>query len=189
LICDEIQTGLGRTGQFLAAQHEGVKPDVLVLGKALGGGLLPVSLFLARKDVMAVFTPGDHGSTFGGNPLAAAVGLAALNLLLDEKLISNAAETGEYFINSLKALKSPLIKDVRGRGLMIGLEIHPRCPARALCLKLLKFGVLSKDTHGTVIRLAPPLMITRAQIDTVIAALQQVLTEAEHEVDGAVSQR
>jgi ornithine--oxo-acid transaminase len=188
LICDEIQTGLGRTGQFLASQHDGVKPDGLVLGKALGGGLLPVSLFLTRKDVMAVFTPGDHGSTFGGNQLAAVVGYAALNVLIEEKLISNSAELGEYLLQALKELKSPLIKDVRGRGLMVGVEIHSRYSARALCLKLLKLGVLTKETHGTVIRLAPPLVITKEQLDVVISAMKTVLTEAEHELNGAVDQ-
>jgi ornithine--oxo-acid transaminase len=188
LICDEIQTGLGRTGQFLASQHDGVKPDGLVLGKALGGGLLPVSLFLTRKDVMAVFTPGDHGSTFGGNQLAAAVGYAALNVLIEEKLISNSAELGEYLLQSLKELKSPLIKEVRGKGLMIGVEIHSRYSAHALCLKLIKQGVLTKETHGTVIRLAPPLVITKEQLDVVISAIKTVLTEAEHELNGAVDQ-
>jgi ornithine--oxo-acid transaminase len=188
LICDEIQTGLGRTGQFLASQHEAVKPDGLVLGKALGGGLLPVSLFLTSKEVMDVFTPGDHGSTFGGNQLAAAVGLAALNILIDENLIARSAELGEYLLQSLKELKSPLIKEVRGKGLMVGVEINSRYSARALCLKLLKQGVLTKETHGTVIRLAPPLVITKEQLDVVISALKNVLAEAEHEVNGAVDQ-
>lgn len=189
MICDEIQTGLGRTGKFLASEHDGVKPDCLLLGKALGGGLLPVSLFLARKDVMDVFTPGDHGSTFGGNQLAAAVGMAAVEVLVDEKLISRSAELGEYFLNRLKALKSNLIKDARGKGLLIGLEINPRYySARALCLKLLKHGVLAKETHGTVIRLAPPLIISREQLDTVITAISRVLAEAEQEINGAVDQ-
>jgi ornithine--oxo-acid transaminase len=189
LICDEIQTGLGRTGRFLASEHEGVKPDCLVLGKALGGGLLPVSLFLARQDVMDVFTPGDHGSTFGGNPLAAGVGLAALDVLVNDKLISRSAELGDYFLHQLKALKSKLIKDVRGKGLLVGLEIDPRYySAHALCLKLLKQGVLSKETHGTVIRLAPPLIINKEQLDTVVLALSKVLAEAEQELNGAVGQ-
>lgn len=179
-ICDEIQTGLGRTGKLLACQHEGVHPDGLILGKALGGGLIPVSLFLSRRDVMDVFTPGDHGSTFGGNPLAAAVGKAALDLLYDEKLIERAEEMGGYLRESLLKMKSPLISDVRGRGLLVGLMINPRYySAREVCLRLLKFSVLSKETHGTVIRLAPPLVITKEQIDTVIAAISSVLTEAE----------
>lgn len=179
-ICDEIQTGLGRTGKLLACQHENVQPDGIVLGKALGGGLIPVSLFLSRQDVMDVFTPGDHGSTFGGNPLAAAVGKAALDLLYEEKLIERAEEMGAYLRECLMKIKSPLISDVRGRGLLVGLMINPRYySARELCLRLLKLSVLSKETHGTVIRLAPPLVIAKEQIDTVIAAISRALTEAE----------
>jgi ornithine--oxo-acid transaminase len=182
LICDEIQTGLGRTGKLLACEHDNVKPDGLVLGKALGGGLLPVSLFLSRSDVMNVFTPGDHGSTFGGNPLAAAVGLAAIDVLLDENLSANAADLGQYFLQRLKEIKSPLITDVRGKGLLIGLEIDPRYyTARELCLKLLKAGVLTKDTHSTVVRLAPPLVINQAQLDAAISAIQSVVLETEQE--------
>jgi ornithine--oxo-acid transaminase len=180
LICDEIQTGLGRTGKFLASQHENVQPDSLILGKTLGGGLLPVSLFLARHDVMDVFTPGDHGSTFGGNPLAAAVALEALNVLIDDNLISQSAALGEYFIQCLKDIKSPLIMEVRGKGLMIGVEIHAAYSARTLCLELLKQGVLTKDTHGTVIRFAPPLVISKEQIDTVLVAFKHVLAAAVH---------
>lgn len=177
MICDEIQTGLGRTGKLLAFQHEGIRPDAIVLGKALGGGLLPVSLFLTRKDVMDVFTPGDHGSTFGGNPLAAAVGKAALDVLMEEKLIERAATLGDYFQAQLKTIDSPLIKDVRGKGLLIGVEIDAHCPARQICLKMLEHGVLTKETHGTVIRFAPPLIITKEQIDTVVEALRAVLAE------------
>jgi ornithine--oxo-acid transaminase len=189
LICDEIQTGLARTGKFLASEYDDVVPDGLVLGKALGGGLLPVSLFLSRKDVMDVFTPGDHGSTFGGNPLAAAVGLAALEVLVVDKFVTRSAELGEYFLQNLKALKSSLIIEVRGRGLLVGLEINPRYySARTLCLKLLAQGVLTKETHGTVIRLAPPLIITKEQLDTVVSAIKQVLAEAEKELNGAVDQ-
>ncbi len=188
LICDEIQTGLGRTGKFLACDHEGIAPDGLILGKALGGGLLPVSLFLARKDVMDVFTPGDHGSTFGGNELAAVVGLAAVNVLIEENLTARAAESGADLLQKLKQLKSPIIADIRGKGLLIGIEINPRYySARALCLKLLKKGILSKETHGTVIRLAPPLMISSEQINTVVSAISQVLTEAEQEMQGTVN--
>ncbi len=179
-IADEIQTGMGRTGKFLACEHENVQPDGVLLGKALGGGLLPVSLFLSRKDVMDVFTPGDHGSTFGGNPLAAAVGIAALDVLADEKLVERAHEMGAYLRQSLEKLNSPLISEIRGKGLLIGLKINPRYySAREICLRLLKEGVLSKETHGTVIRLAPPLVITREQIDTVVAAISNVLTNAE----------
>lgn len=180
LICDEIQTGMGRTGKFLACEHDGVKPDGVVLGKALGGGLLPVSVFLTSHEVMNVFTPGDHGSTFGGNPLAATVGAMAIDILFKENLIANATECGDYLQENLKNLKSALIKEVRGKGLLIGLEINPRYySARELCLRLLKHGILSKETHGTVIRLAPPLLITRKQIDTVVAAISFVLSEAE----------
>ncbi len=187
LICDEIQTGLGRTGKFLAADHENVKPDALVLGKALGGGLLPVSMFLSKNEVMDVFTPGDHGSTFGGNPLAAAVGLEALNTLINDKLVQKSAELGKYLVEKLQALKSPLIKEVRGKGLLVGVEIFAEYSAREICLKLLKRGVLSKETHGTVIRLAPPLVITKEQIDTVVNAIQEVLHDTQKEVKEAVN--
>ena len=179
LICDEIQTGMGRTGKLLASEHENVKPDGVLLGKALGGGLLPVSLFLSRKDVMDVFQPGDHGSTFGGNQLAAAVGIAAIDVLFKEKLIERSAESGRYLMEALKKMKSPLIQDIRGKGLLVGIAIHPRYSARDICLKLLKEGVLTKDTHGTVIRLAPPLLISHEQIDQVVAAIGRVLSEVE----------
>ena len=177
LICDEVQTGLGRTGKFLAYQHEDVKPDGVLLGKALGGGLLPVSLFLSRKEVMNVFTPGDHGSTFGGNPLAAAVATTALKVLFDENLIDQAAQLGAYFLAQLKAIQSPLIKEVRGKGLLIGLEINEKYPAHLICKKLLKRGILTKETHGTVLRFAPPLVITKVEIDRVIEKIKAVLSE------------
>jgi len=182
MICDEIQTGLGRTGKLLAFQHEGIKPDAVVLGKALGGGLLPVSLFLTRKEIMDVFTPGDHGSTFGGNPLAAVVGDMALQVLVEDKLIERAATMGEYFQKQLRSIRSPLIKEVRGRGLLIGLEVVDGYHAHDICLKLLEHGILTKETHRTVIRFAPPLIITEEQIDTVIKALTQVFTEVKAEV-------
>ncbi len=176
MICDEVQTGLGRTGALLACDLEGIKPDGLMLGKALGGGLLPVSAFLAREDVMAQFTPGDHGSTFGGNPLSAAVGLAALDLLEREQLSMRVAESGEYLMARLKQLKHPAITEVRGRGLLIGVEIAPGfASARAVCEKLMEEGVLTKDTHGTVVRLAPPLVIDRAQIDAAVNAFVRAL--------------
>lgn len=179
LICDEIQTGMGRTGKFLASDHENIRPDAVLLGKALGGGLLPVSVFLARRDVMDVFTPGDHGSTFGGNPLAAAVGAKALDILFKENLIERASELGDYFRDRLKQIKSPLILDVRGKGLLIGVEINPRYhSAREICLRLLKHGILSKETHQTVIRFAPPLIITKEQIDEAVKKVADVLTEA-----------
>ena len=179
MIADEIQTGLGRTGKLLACHHEDVQPDAIVLGKALGGGLLPVSLFLTRHEVMDVFTPGDHGSTFGGNALAAAVGNAALEVLQEEQLTERAAQLGEYFRAELKKIQSRLIVDVRGKGLLIGLEIAKDYPAKKLCLQLLEQGVLSKETHHTVVRLAPPLVITKEQIDTAVLALQSVLTAVE----------
>lgn len=183
LMCDEIQTGLGRTGKFLACEHENVKPDAVLLGKALGGGLLPVSMFLTRHDVMNVFTPGDHGSTFGGNPLAATVGLAALDVLISDNLIERSAELGDYLVTKLKKIKSPLIETVRGKGLLVGLAINPRYySARDICLRLMQRGVLSKETHDTVIRLAPPLVITQAQLDGVIAVITEVLAEAEMEL-------
>lgn len=176
LICDEVQTGLGRTGRLLACEHDGVKPDGVILGKAIGGGLLPVSMFLARKEVMGVFNPGDHGSTFGGNFLAAAVGLEALNVLIEEDLIDRAAKLGGYFMERLRTLHSPLIKAVRGKGLLIGVEIDPLyCSARDVCEAMMGRGVLSKDTHGTVVRLAPPLVVTKQQIDEAVAVIQRVV--------------
>ncbi len=178
LIADEIQTGLGRTGKLLACEHEGVKPDGLILGKALGGGLLPVSAFLTRRDVMAVFTPGDHGSTFGGNPLAAAVGLEALDVLVEERLAARSAELGGYLLEKLAALKSPFIKSLRGKGLFVGIEIDPlRARAREVCERLMAQGILSKETHATVVRLAPPLVVTREQLDWAVERIGQVLAE------------
>jgi ornithine--oxo-acid transaminase len=175
MVCDEIQTGLGRTGRLLAYQHDDMKPDAVVLGKALGGGLLPVSAFLSSQEVMDVFTPGDHGSTFGGNPLGAAVAAASLDVLVEEKLVNRAKELGDYFQQQLKTISSPLIKEVRGKGLLIGVEIDETYPARQICLKLKEKGVLTKETHGTVIRFSPPLVITREQIDVVVGALKEVL--------------
>ena len=176
MVCDEVQTGLGRTGALLACDHEGVKPDGLMLGKALGGGLLPVSAFLARADVMAQFTPGDHGSTFGGNPLAAAVGLAALDLLESEQLAPRAKEHGDHLMAQLRGLGHPAITEVRGKGLLVGVQIDPAfASARAVCEGLMQEGVLTKDTHHTVVRLAPPLVVTPAQLDEAVAALARVL--------------
>jgi ornithine--oxo-acid transaminase len=180
LICDEVQTGLGRTGRLLASEHEGVRPDGLILGKALGGGVLPVSAFLARRDVMDVFRPGDHGSTFAGNALAAAVALEALEVIVDERLSERAEELGEYFLRQLRTLHSPLIREVRGKGLLIGMEFEPGAvSARLVCERLLDRGVLTKDTHHTVIRFAPPLIITRRQIDQAVGALREVLQELD----------
>jgi ornithine--oxo-acid transaminase len=180
LIADEIQTGLGRTGKLLACQHEAVQPDGLILGKALGGGILPVSLFLAKQEVMNVFTPGDHGSTFGGNPLAAAVGLEALDILVEEKLAERSAAMGDYLMSELRKIESPLITDIRGRGLFVGIEVDPAlCSARSLCEALMARGLLSKETHATVIRLAPPLIISREEIDWAVARIREVLAETE----------
>ncbi|MGZ5087005.1 MAG: ornithine--oxo-acid transaminase [Usitatibacter sp.] len=178
LIVDEVQTGLGRTGKVLACHHEGVGPDGIILGKALGGGLLPVSAFCAREEVMGVFRPGDHGSTFGGNALGAAVGFESLSVLVDEKLADRAAAMGAYLLQRLKAISSPMVVDVRGLGLLIGLEIDTRrASARQFVETLLKHGVLSKDTHGTVARFAPPLIIDREQIDWAVARIRDALAE------------
>lgn len=176
LFCDEIQSGLGRTGRLLACQHDGVTPDGLMLGKALGGGLLPVSLFLARREVMEVFKPGDHGSTFGGNPIAAAVGLAALETLIGEGLIERAAAVGAHLLNRLASIKSPIIREVRGRGLFAGVELHrDLASAAAVTMRLLQAGVLTKDTHRNTIRFAPPLIIDEAQVDWAVERLAEVL--------------
>ncbi len=176
MIADEVQTGLGRTGRVLACGHEGVRPDGLTLGKALGGGLLPVSAFLAREDVMAQFGPGDHGSTFGGNPLGAAVGTAALQLLEDGPFCDNAVEQGRYLMERLRRLAHPAIVDIRGKGLFVGVEIDPAfASARQVCDALAGRGVLTKDTHGTVVRLAPALTIQRAEIDVAVDALGRAL--------------
>ncbi len=180
LICDEIQTGLGRTGRLLASQHEGVVPDGLILGKALGGGILPVSLFLGRRELLGVFRPGDHGSTFGGNPLAAAVGLEALNILVDEDLPARSAAMGAYLLERLRELSSPLVREVRGKGLFIGLDIDPgKARAREVCERLMARGLLSKETHETVVRLAPPLSISREQIDWAVDRIAEVLIEMD----------
>jgi len=176
LICDEVQTGLGRTGRLLACDHDDIKPDGLVLGKALGGGLLPVSAFLARADVMDVFKPGDHGSTFGGNPLAAAVGAAALTLLRDERLVERAQTMGARLKEGLRATRHPAIVDVRGRGLLIGLELDPaKVQARQFCEALMAAGILSKETHHTVVRFAPPLIIDEEQIDRALFVIRRTL--------------
>lgn len=176
LIVDEIQTGLCRTGKFLAIEHENVQADGVLLGKALGGGILPVSLFLTKQTVMDVFKPGDHGSTFGGNPLAATIGLEALNILVEDKLAERSAELGAYMLQQLQTIQSPLIKEIRGRGLYIGIEIdNSRVSAHDICLKLLAAGLLSKETHDIVIRIAPPLIITREQINQAVAIIKQVL--------------
>jgi ornithine--oxo-acid transaminase len=178
LICDEIQTGMGRTGKFLACEHEGVKPDGVILGKALGGGLLPVSALIGTDDLMQVFTPGDHGSTFGGNPLAAAVAIAALDVLFDEGLIERSAEQGAHLLARLSTVRSPLIREVRGKGLFIGVEVdRERITARDVVDRLFARGILSKDTHGTVIRFAPPLTIDRQTLDWAVEEVRAVFAE------------
>lgn len=180
LILDEVQSGLGRTGRMLCYQHENVLPDAVILGKALGGGLLPVSALVGKKEVMGLFKPGSHGSTFGGNPLAAAVGLEALKVLEEEGMVQNSAILGSYMLDQLRGINSPLITGVRGRGLWIGVEFDPKyISARAVCEKLMEKGILSKDTHHTVVRFAPPLTITREQIDWCLEQLRAVIRQIE----------
>ncbi|MCK9284164.1 MAG: ornithine--oxo-acid transaminase [Rhodocyclaceae bacterium] len=180
LICDEVQTGLGRTGRLLASEHEGVRPDGVILGKALGGGLYPVSAFLADAAVMDVFHPGDHGSTFGGNALGAAVALAALDLLVELDLPQRSAALGEWFLARLRTIRSPAIREVRGRGLLIGIEVDARiADARRMAEALLARGILTKDTHGTVIRLAPPLTVEREQLAWAAERIAETCVEME----------
>lgn len=175
-IADEIQTGLGRTGKLLACEHEGVRPDVAVLGKALGGGLLPVSAVVASREVLGVFNPGDHGSTFGGNPLAAAVARTALQVIADEKLVENSARMGEYFRDHLEEINSPHIDHIRGRGLLLGVVLKPEAGgARRFCEALQGEGILAKDTHRDVIRFAPPLVIDKGVIDWAMPRIRDVL--------------
>lgn len=177
LILDEIQSGLGRTGKWFAHQHEGIRPDGLCLGKALGGGVMPVSAFVARRDVIDMFGPGSHGSTFGGSPLAAAVGLAALDTIAEEGLVERSAELGDHMLARLRGLESRAITAVRGRGLWVGVEIDPAiASARHVCELLMEQGVLSKETHDTTIRFAPPLVITRTDLDWAIDRFAQTLS-------------
>jgi len=180
MIVDEVQSGLGRTGAWFAFEHENVQPDGVVLGKALGGGLLPVSAFVGRREVMDVFTPGSHGSTFGGNPLAAAVGLEALQVIADEGLVERSRVLGDHMLERLRAIRSPVLKEVRGRGLWAGAEIDPRfATARRACEALLAKGVLSKETHETVVRLAPPLVIAREDLDVALDRFAEVIVDLE----------
>jgi ornithine--oxo-acid transaminase len=176
LVLDEIQSGLGRTGKLFAFEHAGIRPDGITIGKALSGGFYPVSAFLASDAVMNVFTPGIHGSTYGGNPLACAIASAALDVLVEEKLVENAAELGQHLSQRLNALGSPLVKEVRCLGLWAGIELKPEAGgARPYCYKLKDRGLLCKDTHVNTIRLAPPLVITKAQLDWAIDQLKEVL--------------
>ena len=176
LVVDEIQAGLGRTGKMFAFEHEGIRPDVVIVGKALSGGLYPVSGILADDAVMSVFHPGDHGSTYGGNPVAAAVGRAALRALVDEGMIESSARLGEYFLTRLRGIASPHVKEVRGKGLWIGIELYPEAGgARRFCEALQREGLLCKETHTHIIRVAPPLVITREEIDWACERLAKVL--------------
>jgi len=176
MMLDEIQTGLGRTGRLFAYEHEGAKPDVLILGKALGGGVYPVSAVLASEEVLGVFNPGDHGSTFGGNPLGAAVAQAALEVILEEDLPGRAEQLGNYFLEGLKALNSPYVREIRGRGLLIGVEIKTEYgSARPFCQRLMAEGLLCKETREQTIRFAPPLVISKEEIDWALERIQKVL--------------
>lgn len=176
-ILDEIQTGLGRTGKLLTEEYDGIESDVTVIGKSLSGGFYPVSAVLSTKEVLDVFMPGDHGSTFGGNPLACAVARTALNVLIEENMIENAAEMGAYFMSGLKEIKSRNTKEVRGKGLMIGVELNPEAGgARRFCERLMRQGLLCKDTHENVIRFTPPLVITKEEIDWSLERIEAVLT-------------
>ena len=176
LIADEIQTGLGRTGKLFAFEHDGIRPDVVIVGKALSGGVYPVSAVLSSKELMGLFKPGEHGSTFGGNPLAAAVGRAALKVIVEERLVENSAVLGEYFLEQLAEIPSPHVKEVRGKGLFIGVELKEEAGgARRFCEALRDRGILCKETHDHVIRFAPPLVIDRATIDGALPAIRDVL--------------
>ena len=171
-IADEIQAGLGRSGKLFACDWDNVKPDVYILGKALGGGVLPISVVLADNEVLDVFTPGSHGSTFGGNPLACAVSIAALDVIIDENLPEHSNELGEYFKSELQKINHPAIKEVRGRGLFIGVELHES--ARPFCEALKEKGLLCKETHDAVIRFAPPLVITKEELDEALNRIRSV---------------
>ncbi len=176
LMTDEIQSGLGRTGKLFAFMHEGIRPDVLIVGKALAGGFYPVSAVLSSKEILGVFKPGDHGSTFGGNPLGCAVARSALQVLVDEKLVEKSAENGAYFLEKLKTLRSPELKEVRGVGLWIGVELKGK--ARPYCEALKELGILCKETHDHVIRIAPPLTITREEIDWAFERIKKVIEKS-----------
>ncbi len=173
LVADEIQTGLGRTGRMFASEHDGVKPDMVIIGKALSGGFYPLSAVLADRDVLGLFAPGDHGSTFGGNPLGAAIGRAALRVLQEEGLSARSADLGEYFLGRLQRIESEHIKEVRGKGLFIGVELHTK--ARRFCEALQERGILCKETHDNVIRFAPPLVISKEEIDWAMTHIEPVL--------------
>jgi ornithine--oxo-acid transaminase len=177
MITDEIQTGLGRTGKLLAEEHEGVEADLTLIGKALSGGFYPVSAVLSNKEVLGTFQPGDHGSTFGGNPLGIAVARMALKVIIEEGMIENAAKMGNYLLSSLGEIESPYVKEVRGKGLLIGLELYPQAGGgRRFCKELMGKGLLCKETHDHVIRFAPPLIITKDDIDWALEKIESILT-------------
>jgi ornithine--oxo-acid transaminase len=174
LIADEIQTGLGRTGKLFAYEYEGIKPDILIVGKALSGGFYPISAILCNSNIMEVFKPGDHGSTFGGNPLASAIGMVALDVIIKEKLPQRASVMGNWFVHELKKIKNPVIKEIRGKGLLIGVELKEK--ARPFCEALMRQGILAKDTHDYVVRFAPPLVIKQADLAWALARIKKVLS-------------
>jgi ornithine--oxo-acid transaminase len=174
MVADEIQTGFGRTGKLFACEWEDVIPDVYIMGKALGGGVFPISAVAADKSILGVFNPGSHGSTFGGNPLGCSVAIAAMQVLEDEDLVGRSAELGTYFIEKLREIKNPKFKDIRGRGLFIGIEMTE--PTRPYCLKLMELGLLCKETHETTIRLAPPLNISKEELDWAIDRIKQAFS-------------
>ena len=175
-VADEIQTGLCRTGKWFACQYEDVRPDVTVIGKALSGGMYPVSAVLSDKDILGLFKPGEHGSTFGGSPMAAAIGIAALEVLEEEHLAERASELGEYFMGELRKIDAPVVKEVRGRGMLIGVELYPEAGgARRYCEMLQAEGILAKETHDNVIRFAPPLVIDKADLDWALTKIDAVL--------------
>jgi ornithine--oxo-acid transaminase len=179
LVADEIQSGLGRTGKMLASEHEGVRPDMVTLGKALAGGVYPVSAVLADSEIMDMFQPGDHGSTFGGNPVACAVAMMALDVIVEEKLCERALELGSYLMAELQKINSPHVEFYRGKGLWIGIVLKPSAGgARRFCEALQQKGILAKETHQNVIRLAPPLVITKDELDHAIKVLGEVLRMA-----------
>ncbi len=175
-ITDEIQTGLGRTGRLFAYEHEGIKPDMVIIGKALSGGCYPVSAVLSSKEILGVFKPGDHGSTFGGNPLGAAIARESIKVIIEEKLVDNSSQMGDYFQKKLKTIKSNHVKEIRGKGLFIGVELKPEAKgARRFCEALMKKGILCKETHENVIRFAPPLVIKKEDIDWALERVEEVL--------------
>ena len=177
LLCaDEIQTGLGRTGKLFCYDHSGIQPDIVIIGKALSGGLYPISAIACDDDIMKVFEPGTHGSTYGGNPLASAIGIAALDVILDEDLAGKSECMGEYFLSSLKTIDNPKIVEVRGKGLLIAIEFSEPI-AKAFCKALKTRGVLAKDTHAVSVRFAPPLVITKEQVDEALGIIRETLEE------------